>query len=747
MPIDTELANRVWLRYQYLRDNGHNEYIEKADRCEKFFRGLQWNSADLAKLQSQRRPALTINKILSTMSNVMGEQINNRTDISFQPRNDSPVDTAEALNMVYRQIMDNNQLDWRRSDMFCDGVITSRGFLDTRLDFTDSMMGEVRIANVNPKNVLIDADADTYDPDDWNDVITTKWMTWQDIEILYSAEDAEILKSRNNSFFQYGFDSIERTRDRFGPESQRGYFQEQAQQGDVLRNIRVIEMQKRVMAKQVHLVNPETGDMRPVPDNWNREKIGAVSKAFGLNTTSKLVKRIRWSVIADSVRLHDDWSPFEHFTIVPYFPYFRRGRTIGLVENLLDPQELLNKVTSQELHVVNTTANSGWILKTGALKNMTLEELEARGAETGLIIELDEVGNAEKIQPNQVPSGLDRVSYKAEEHIKTISGVSDYQTGSAREDVSAKAVQENLARGSLNQAKSTDSLNRTDYLLARNVLSIVQRFYTEQRLVHITHNKMTGESKQVTINEPTPEGTIANDLTIGEYEIVVTSVPHRQSLDAQQFDQAVALREQGIPIPDEVLIAHSALYKKDDILKKMADAKQSPDAQHAQEAQQLGTELNLAVLKSKSEKESADAVLKQAKAKKETLEAAALAKSANGQDPEMMKAQAEVEQKREEGQISIEIKKMELEIKREELELKKEEFALKQREAQMGMQVKEQEAQMGLHVKAANAGADVAIAQQRVGQSQEMHKTKLSQMTETAKTKSKLEKQNAPRAK
>lgn len=739
MPIDTTLANKIWLRYQYLRDNGHNEYIDKADKCEKFFRGLQWNSADLAKLQQSRRPALTINKILSTLSNVMGEQIFNRTDISFQPRGDqaSP-NTAEALNVVFRQISDNNQLDWRRSDMYCDGIITSRGFLDTRLDFTDSMQGEVRISNVNPKNVLIDADADQYDPDDWNDVLLTKWMTWQDIEILYSKEDAEILKTRNNSFFQYGFDSIERTRDRFGPESQRGYFQEQAQQGDVLRNIRVIEQQKRVIAKQKHFVDPKSGDMRPIPDSWSREKIGAVMQQFGLQVVDKLVKRIRWSVIADSVRLHDDWSPFEHFTIVPYFPYFRRGRTIGLVENLLDPQELLNKVTSQELHVVNTTANSGWMLKTGALKNMTLEELEARGAETGLILELDEVANAEKIQPNQVPTGLDRVSYKAEEHIKTISGVSDYQTGAAREDVSAKAVQENLKRGSLNQAKSSDSLNRTDYILARNVISMVQRFYTEPRLVTITRNRMTGEQQSMQVNVPTPEGTIANDLSVGEYQIVVTSVPHRQTLEAQQFDQAVALREQGVPIPDEVLIAHSALYKKDDILKKMADAQNSPDAQHAQEVQKLNQELTLRNLKSDAEKSEADAVLKQAKAKKETIQAAVEMKNAQGGSPEMMKAQAEIEQTREEGQISIEIKRMELEIKREELELKKAEFALKQR-------VQQEEAQMGLQVKAANAGADVAIARQKVSQSQEMHETKMTQMAEQAKLKSKQEKSNGAR--
>lgn len=730
MPVNDEIAGKVWTRYQYLRDNGHNEYIEKADKCTKFFLGAQWNSLDLAKLAAQRRPALTINKIVSTLSNVLGEQIYNRTDISFQPRNDSAPETAEALTKVFRQISDNNQLDWKRSDMFCDGVITSRGFLDIRLDFTDSMQGEVIINPYNPKNVMIDSDAEEYDPDTWNDLMLTKWMTHEDIAVLYSKEDAALLKDRNSSWFQYGFDSIESTRDRFGPDTQRGYYQELGVDPRVLRNIRVIEQQQRRVAKRTHLVDPETGDMRAVPDSWDRNKVAAVSKAFGLQAVDKLVKRIRWTVIADNVVLHDEWSPFEHFTVVPYFPYFRRGKTMGIVENLLGPQELLNKVTSQELHVVNTTANSGWKVQTGALKNLTLEELEQRGAETGLVLELTDVTQAEKIQPNQVPSGLDRISYKAEEHIKTISGVSDYQTGAAREDVSAKAVQENLKRGSLNQAQTIDSLNRTDFLLARNVVDIVQRYYTEPRIVNITSNKFTGERQSVSINTPTPEGTIANDLTLGEYDIVVTNVPHRQTLEQSQFEQAMALREQGIPIPDEVLIEHSSLYRKNEILKKMAEAAQSDEAQHEQAVKQMAAELELANMKADAEKAQADATLKQAKAEKESVAAAVAVKEAQGGAD--MKQQAEIAIMEREAEIDIEVKRMELEIKREELDLKRQEMELKLAERRMATQAKAQEVQMGLQAKAANAQADTQIASQKVQQQQEMHKQSMAQQKERA---------------
>lgn len=679
MPVDTRTTMHQWMRYQFCRDNGHADYVNKADKCNNFFIGQQWDPNDMALLTAQRRPALTINKIISTIGNVLGEQIQNRTDISYQPRSGAPEEIATALTKVFRQISDNNQLDWKRSDMFCDGIITSRGYMDVRLDFTDSMMGEVRIENINPKNVLVDPDAEDYDPDTWNDVFITKWMTWQDIALLYNAEDAEYLKTRGTSFFPYGYDSIERERDRFGFYYNKGYYLGPWDQAEVIRNIRVIERQYKILDNQKHFVDLKTGDMRPVPDSWDQKKIDMVAQQFGLAVTNKLVKRIRWTVTADNVLLHDDWSPYKHFTIVPYFPYFRRGKTVGLVENLLGPQEYLNKVTSQELHVINTTANSGWIVQTGKLRNMQIEELEQRGAETGLVIEVDgsprEV--VEKILPNQTPTGLDRFSYKAEEYIKNISGVSDYQTGNAREDVSAKAVQLNQNRGSLNLSKPLDGIARTDYILARNILDIVQEFYTEPRIMTILNNKNTGESEQLTLNTPNSEtGEITNDLTIGEYDIIVSSTPHRETLEDSQFEQALSMREQGIQIPDDVIIENSRLNKRSEIIKKMEDAKASPEAQYQQTIQKMSAELELANLKAESSRVEADAGLKQAKAQMEQVKAA---QAASGDPSQEQAMQLELERTKQELQLKREEMELELEFKRQELQLKREEFELKQR--------------------------------------------------------------------
>lgn len=631
MPVNAELSLKTWRRFVYCRDVGHAKYVHKADKCERFFAGDQWEPADRAKLAAVQRPALTINKIMATVSNVMGEQINNRAEISFRPRGGSSPDTADILNKVYKQISDNCQLDWKRSEMFADGIITGRGFLDVRLDYGDSMQGEVSIANLNPKNVIVDPDGEDYDPDKWSEVFISKWLTADDIAMLYSKEDAEELRSKVGSSLTYSFDSMMLHRDRFGDPTNTAYAEAG---GDLttVRNIRVIERQYRQLDRQKHFLDPRTGDMRPVPEEFNRDRIAFFVDNYGLQVVPKVVRRIRWTVVADNIVLHDDWSPYKHLTVVPYFPHFRRGRTIGLVENLIGPQELLNKVTSQELHVVNTTANSGYKVRAGALTNMTVEELEEKGAQTGLVIEVngDPDKDVQKIAPNQVPQGLDRISYKAEESIKTISGISDSMQGMDRADVAAKAIQAKQKAGSTNLVKPLDNLVRTDGILARNILDLVQEFYTEPRLMSITHDQATGASETFAINQPNPEPEtgmeppespyqeIINDLTLGEYDVVVTSVPVRETLEDSQFEQAMALREAGVSIPDEVLIDASRLQHKREIIQKIQAQTSSPEAQQQQQLQTAGVQAELAKTQAEAQQKQADAQLKQAKVQ-ETL--------------------------------------------------------------------------------------------------------------------------------
>lgn len=624
---DQQLAHQQWNRYVRARDNGHLQYVELAKKCDAFYRGDQWDRADLAALEAEGRPALTINTILPTVNTVLGEQSTRRADVQFKPRRGGDQDVASVLTKLYMQIADNNKLDWVEQAVFSDGLIMDgRGYFDVRMDFADHVEGEIRITAKDPLDILIDPDAKEYDPKTWNEVFETKWATLDEIEELYGKDKAESLRFVAENGNGFGRDSIEYEETRYGKtDSSQDYLGAAIPGNGDYRNIRalrVIARQYRKMGRADFFVDPNTGDQREVPENWNEQKAKKFAKQYNLSLISKVVRRVRWTVTCDKVVLHDDWSPYDDFTVVPYFAYFRRGRPFGMVRNLLSPQEQLNKIVSQELHIVNTTANSGWMVESGSLVGMTADDLEEHGAETGLVLEYNRGSQPPlKIQPNQIPTGLDRISQKAALNIKVISGVNDSMLGSDGAEVSGVAIQAKQNRGVIMIQVPLDNLRKTRHYLAEKVLNLVQKFYTEQRVIQITNEDDPLKPREpLVVNEMTPEGRVINDLTLGEYDVVISTAPARDSFDEMQFAEALNLRQVGVAIPDDAIIEYSHLARKGELAKRirmMTGVEQTPEQMEASAMQAEITmqrvQLELARMQAEVQKLQSEAAINIAK--------------------------------------------------------------------------------------------------------------------------------------
>jgi len=708
MADNYEISAENFERYTYARDNGHIDFIEKADKCDKYFGGEQWDQLVKQRLNNQRKPALTINKTLATMATVFGEQIDSRAEVSFRPSNDGTAETADALDKVWLQTMNNNKFDRVESSVAEDGFVASRGFFDVRIAFNDSFQGEVRIKRINARNVVIDPDATEYDPDEWNEVFITKWLTYDDIALLYSKEAAQELEARGESNFFNGYDSVDRQHGSIGKLFRQGNMDPRRM--DSRRVVRIIERQYRRLREVPHFIDTRTGDMRVVPENWEHNRISEVASLAGLEVIKRRAKVIRWTTTADTEVMFDDWSPYKHFTPVPFFPFFRNGKTIGLVENLLSLQDALNKAASQELHVINTTANSGWKVKTGALATMSIEELEARGAETGLVVELNDMDGIEKIQPNQIPTGLDRVSFKADNWIKEVSGVSDSQRGFDRADVAAKAIMAKQAAGSVNLTKPMDNLAYTRQMVAERALSLYQTYYTEERIIQVTGRTMGSKPEEITINQQSSaEGRVVNDLMLGEYSVVVTTVPSRKNFEESQFNQSVQMRELGVALPDWVLVENSFLANKAEVaeeMKKLAGLGEQTEieqqmAQLEMQAKQVEIEKDQAEV----EKKRADAALNAIRARKEAQEM-----MQGGDGGEAQKALADRESTMIETRMKYEESFERLRLEREkieaEIQLKKEELELKRQEIAAKLAIQREESKAKIEVDKERADTD-----------------------------------------
>jgi hypothetical protein len=621
-------ASLQWDRYVRARDHGHLEYIHMAKKCDDFYRGDQWDMEDQDALEAEGRPALTINTVLPTVNTILGEQSSRRADIRFKPRRGGDQALADTLTKVFMQISDNNKLDWVEQQVFSDGLIMDgRGYFDVRMDFSDHVEGEIRITAKDPLDILIDPDAKEADPKTWNEVFETKWMTLDEIEESYGAKKADQLQFIAENGNSFGRDSIEFEEQRYGDlDPGDDLFgstvsPEEEEYGNI-RALRVVERQYKIMSRVKSFVDPDTGDQRECPDAWSDSKAKKFAKQYNLSLISKMKRKVRWTVTCDQVVLHDDWSPYNDFTIVPFFAYFRRGNPFGVVRNLLSPQEQLNKIASQELHIVNTTANSGWMVESGSLVGMTADDLEEHGAETGLVLEYARgTTPPTKITPNSIPTGLDRIAMKAQANIKAISGINDSMLGSDSAEVSGIAIRAKQNRGAVMIQVPLDNLRKARQYLAEKTLNLIQAFYTEQRIIQITNeDDPLKPREEMVINQVTPEGDIINDLTIGEYDVVITTAPARDTFDEIQFAEALGLRQAGVAIPDDAIIEYSHLTRKGELAKRirmMTGVEQSPEQMEANQQkaqmQMQAEQLTLAKLEAEVRKLQSEAAVNIAK--------------------------------------------------------------------------------------------------------------------------------------
>ena len=666
------LAKRQWEAYTRARDHGHLDYVEIAQQCDAFYRGEQWDEADISALDDQGRPALTINTILPTVNTVLGEQSTRRADVQFKPRGNGNQEIADVLTKLYMQIGDNNKLEWLESQVFADGLIQDRGWFDVRIDFDDHINGEVRVTTKDPLDIIIDPDAKEYDPRTWNEIFETKWMSLEEIEEIYGEAQADKLRMIAEVGTTLGADSMEYEEETYGDTDRNNFhgndYPNNPEDARALRSIRVVERQHYKLKDCMFYVDPVTGDQRPVPFDWTKKKRESFADDYGLYIVEKKKRAVRWTVTADTVVLHDEWSPYDHFTLVPYFPYWRRGKPFGMVRNLISPQEQLNKISSQELHIVNTTANSGWIVESGSLTGMTADDLEEHGAETGLVLEFNRGSTPPgKIPPNQIPTGLDRIAQKAAQNIKTISGISDAMLGTDGAEVSGIAIQAKQNRGVLMIQVPLDNLKKTRQYLAEKVLNLVQRYYTEERVIQITDESNPFKPREpMAVNQVTPEGQIINDLTIGEYDVVIATAPSRDNFDEVQFAEAIQLRQAGVPIPDDLIVEYSHLARKANIAQRIRQMQgtepptpeQAQLAQFEMESRIRSTQLEIAKLEAEVQNLQSSAQLNMAKAQGEAA------------DPQLKVAelQSKIQMKQEELELRERLSGMTNEVRRGQTE-------------------------------------------------------------------------------
>jgi len=104
--------------------------------------------------------------------------------------------------------------------------------------------------------------------------------------------------------------------------------------------------------------------------------------------------------------------------------------------------------------------------------------------------------------------------------------------------------------------------------------------------MHITNDDDPAlEPEQVRVNVPQEDGSILNNLTLGKYGVIVATAPARDSFDEVQFAEMMSMRQSGVVIPDDAVIARSHLYKKEELAKRVRQRNgEEPPTEEQQQA-------------------------------------------------------------------------------------------------------------------------------------------------------------------
>ena len=225
--------------------------------------------------------------------------------------------------------------------------------------------------------------------------------------------------------------------------------------------------------------------------------------------------------------------------------------------------------------------------------------------------------------------------------------------GSDSAEVSGIAIQAKQNRGAVMIQVPLDNLQKSRQYLAEKTLNLIQAFYTEQRVVQITNEEDPLKPREaMVVNEVTPEGDIINDLTIGEYDVVITTAPARDTFDEIQFAEALGLRQAGVAIPDDAIIEYSHLTRKGELAKRirmMTGVEQSPE------------QMELSQQKAQMQMQAEQLTLAKLEAEVRKLQSEAAVNIAKTQDM----ADIEPELRQQELQAQLSMKQQELQLRRE----------------------------------------------------------------------------------
>lgn len=553
--IRTDLDHPTWVSW---RDN--------AVKCFKYKENDQWTTEELAELAKRGQPPTVNNQISVTINRLVGQFVKIKTRIGYRGRN-YPNDeaVAEALTDTFLYIRQANSLEFEEVEMADNGFTGGFGVLETYVEFDNAGLPEIKIRSEDPFCIFPDAWSRRYD---WNQdaqrVSRAKWMDVKDAQERWPDKKSEIRSLAYDNYLGL-LGNVEG----FKNDNYIDANQHRVRPFEVWWKKKVKETiclfdDGSIVDKQTMTIKETNGPNRPI----SKKELEELKKTANYREIDRLSHKMHCAVFISGVLLEHKEMDREYFPFVPYFAYRKKsGEPYSLIFLALPMQDAINKRESKALHLLNTNQA---IMEENAVENE--DELAIQKARPDGIISL-RPGYKEKFELHnniELAATQFNMHNQGKVDFRHITGINPEALGEPSEVRSGVGIARKVAMTDLVIAPLYDNFRRTRILLARNILELVQKYYTEEKLFYILDDLK--KTRAVALNKRQPDGTIQNDVKQGIYDVVAEDMPDITTLQQEQF-QLLAQALPNIlpfgPFWTKKLIQLSDIRNKDEFIKEI----------------------------------------------------------------------------------------------------------------------------------------------------------------------------------
>ena len=486
--------------------------------------GDQW-PVDLQNSRNlESRPVLTINKLDGYCRQVTNQQRQQRPRIRVHATN-TVEDAADAkvVQGMIRHIEVNSNADNAYDNAYNYAVRMGWGYIrvDHRYVREDSFDQEIYIDPIdNPFTVYLDPNSIAVDGSDQERCLITTMMPKTTFKEMYP-------QAEETSFLMRGTG-----------DSQSEWITKE--------DIRIAEYFYTVREKAT-LYQLSDGSSRFADGKDFFERIKRAGLEI-LNERESVKKTIKWKKLtAIQVLEERDWAGY----YIPIVPVYGRHVVIGdkrkkfgMVRHAKDAQRMYNFWTSSLTESVALAPKAKWIMAEGQDEGHELDWAAAniKSMATLRYTQTDIDGNPapppQRLQPEPPPAGVMAAAQEINNDMATIIGIYD-PSQQLPGNMSGKALNGQQMQIDLTNFDLYDNLTKSMCHIGKIILDLIPKIYDVQRMMRIIGDD--GRPELLTINERDAVGRVKNDVTVGQYDVVMETGPGYNSKRQEAVDAMMPL--------------------------------------------------------------------------------------------------------------------------------------------------------------------------------------------------------------